>query len=220
MTMGRIDRMIFRAMVPRAARRADHVIAVSERTREDVIRHYGISPEKVTAIQHGVDPAFTPGEPNARAGYVLFVGAIHERKNPLAAADAAESVGLPLVVVGPSMAEGLTRALLARGAELRGYVDAQALVELYRGAAALVLPSRHEGFGLPVLEAMACGTPVVISSDQALREVVGDAAASNIQDAIDNRARLSAAGIERARLFSWEKAARRTAEVYRKVLAR
>ncbi len=101
------------------------------------------------------------------------------------------------------------------------------LAELYRGAAALVLPSRFEGFGLPVLEAMACGTPVVAADEPALREVAGDAAvyAEDGDFAAAARARSPsatasrAAGLERAQLFSWDETARRTAEVYREVLA-
>src|SRR5581483_1007258 len=98
-----------------------------------------------------------------------------ERKNPLAAADAAAAVGLPLVVVGPERDPALARELEHRGARLRGYVTKPQLAELYRGAAALVMPSRYEGFGLPVLEAMASGTPVVAGPDPALREVAGEA---------------------------------------------
>ena len=84
--------------------------------------------------------------------------------------------GMPLVVAGPEKEPALARELERRGAQLRGYVDKPQLAELYRGAACLVLPSRYEGFGLPVLEAMACGTPVVAADDAALREVGGDAA--------------------------------------------
>ena len=200
--MSMVDRLVFRAVVPRAVRSATHVIAVSERTRDDVVRRYRVPAEKVSAIPHGVDPVFAPGSNDELRDYVLFVGAVHARKDPLAAADAA-----------------LASALRARGAKLRGYVGTEELAELYRGAAALVLPSRHEGFGLPVLEAMASGTPVVISADPALREVAGDAAAASVRDAIENRARLAAAGIARARMFSWDETARRTVEVYRRVLA-
>ena len=224
--MGRLDRLTFKTVVPRAVRRADHVIAVSEATKRDVVDLYGIAPEKVTVTPHGVDPAFSPGDVEA-GGYVLFVGAVQARKDPLAAADAAAAVGLPLVVVGPEKELGLANELRARGADVRGWVDREELAQLYRGAAALVLPSRFEGFGVPVLEAMASGTPVVLSDDAALREVAGEAgvyAEANefgaaLRRALDDRARWSAAGLERATAFSWEESARRTADVYRQVLA-
>ena len=222
--MGRLDRLVFRTVVPRAARRADHVLVVSERTRRDVEERYGVPPEKVTVTPNGVDPSFTPD--GHGDGYLLFVGAIQRRKDPLAALEAARAVGLPLVVAGPEKEPALAQQLRAGGADLRGYVPKTELAELYRGAAALVLPSRFEGFGLPVLEAMACGTPVVAAPEPALREVAGDAAVyaedgdfgAAVGRALAERARLSAAGIERARLFSWQETARRTAEVYRRVV--
>jgi glycosyltransferase involved in cell wall biosynthesis len=224
--MGRLDRLTFKTVVPRAVRRADHVIAVSEATKRDVVQLYGIPPEKVTVTPHGVDPAFSPG---ARPGrrFVLFVGAIQARKQPLAAADAAAAVGLPLVVVGPEKEPGLAKELRARGADVRGWVEKQELAQLYRDASALVLPSRFEGFGVPVLEAMASGTPVVLSDDAALREVAADAGVyadgddfgAALRRALDDRARWSTAGLERAKRFSWEESARRTADVYRQVLA-
>jgi alpha-1,3-rhamnosyl/mannosyltransferase len=223
--MGKVDRVVFRAVVPRAARRADHVLVVSERTRRDVEQRYRLEPAKVTVTPNGVDPSFSPG--GARDGYLLFVGAIQRRKDPLAALDAARAVGLPLVVAGPEKEPALAQRLREGGADLRGYVSKAELAELYRGAAALVLPSRFEGFGLPVLEAMACGTPVVAAPEPALREVGGDAAvyaedgdfAAAVGRALGERDRLSAAGLERARLFSWRETARRTADVYRRVLA-
>ena len=224
--MGRRDRLVFRRVVPRAARRASRVIAVSERTKRDLIGLYGIRPEKITVTPHGVDPAFAPGAVAGGGGYLLYVGAVQARKDPLAAARAAKEVGLPLVVAGPEREPELARELEAVGVDLRGYVDKHELANLYRGAAALVLPSRYEGFGLPVLEAMACGTPVVASADPALREVAGDAAvyadgdlAEAIRTALDERDRLVAAGLERAKSFSWEETARRTLTVYREVLA-
>ena len=170
------DTLQFRAGVPLAVRRARRVIAVSERTKRDLLELYRVPEEKVAVIPHGVDPAFTPGSDGRERSYLLFVGAIQARKDPLAAADAAAAVGLPLVVVGPEKEPKLARELERRGADLRGYVETPALAELYRGAAALVLPSRYEGFGLPVLEAMASGTPVVAAPDPALKEVAGDAA--------------------------------------------
>jgi len=219
------DRLVFKTVVPRSARRAARVLAVSERTKADLVELYGIPGEEIVVTPHGVDPAFGADERGADS-YLLFVGAIQQRKNPLAAADAAAEVGLPLVVAGPVRDPRLARDLERRGADVRGYVSKPALAELYRGAAALVLPSRYEGFGLPVLEAMACGTPVVVGEDPALREVAGEAAvfgeegglAEAIRTALADRDRLSAAGLERARSFTWEETARRTLAVYREVL--
>ncbi len=214
--MGLLDRLTFKAVVPRAARRAAHLLAVSERTKCDAVELYGVPPEKVTVTPHGVDPAFRPdGEPK---GYALFVGAVQARKDPLAALAAARAAGLPLVVAGPEKEAGLARRLRDEGADVRGLVDAGELVELYRGADVLLLPSRYEGFGLPVLEAMASGTPVVVSADAALREVAGDAAAPSVEAALADRERYRRLGLERARSFSWEESARRTADVYRRVL--
>jgi glycosyltransferase involved in cell wall biosynthesis len=222
--MGKVDRVVFRAVVPRAARRADHVLVVSERTRRDVEERYRLAPGKVTVTPNGVDASFSPG--GERDGYLLFVGAIQRRKDPLAALEAARAVGLPLVVAGPEKEPALAQRLREGGADLRGYVSKAELADLYRGAAALVLPSRFEGFGLPLLEAMACGTPVVAAPEPALREVGGDAAVyaedgdfgAAVGRALGERDRLAAAGLERARLFSWQETARRTAEVYRRVL--
>ena len=237
------DRLVFRVAVRRSVGRATRVLAVSERTARDLVETYGLGRENIAVTPHGVDEAFLapaggnsrfPRDPlhwsAARTGrfpaYLLFVGAIQERKNPLAAADAATAVGLPLVVAGPVRDPRLARELERRGADVRGYVGKQELVELYRGAACLVLPSRFEGFGLPVLEAMASGTPVVAARDPALEEVAGDAAvyadpealAAGIEHALRERERLSAAGRERARAFDWEESARRTIAVYREVL--
>jgi alpha-1,3-rhamnosyl/mannosyltransferase len=223
--MGLVDRWTFKLVVPRAARRSQRVIAVSERTKRDAIELYGLAASKLTVTPHGVDPSFAPG-PGAH-DYVLFVGAIQARKNPLAALEAAQHAGLPLVVAGPEKEPELARELRRRGAELRGWVGQQELAELYRGAAVLVLPSRYEGFGLPVVEAMASGTPVVVSDDAALREVGGEAVAyatggdvaAALACVLADRERYVRAGLERAKLFSWEETARLTADVYRQVLA-
>ena len=216
--MSPLDRLTFKLVVPHAARRADHVLAVSQRTKDDAVALYGLDPGTVTVTPHGVDPAFAPGD-GGHDGYLLFVGAVQARKDPLAALAAADAAGLPLVVVGPEKEAALAQELRARGADVRGWVAQAELAELYRRAAALLLPSRFEGFGIPVLEAMASGTPVVVSDDPALREVAGDAAAATVEDALADRERYRAAGLERARLYSWERTARLTADVFRAVLA-
>jgi len=224
--MPRKDRLVFRRVVPRAARGAARVLTVSERTKADLVELYGLAPEHVVVTPNGVDPAFTPGETAAPGSYALAVGAVQPRKNQAAALAAAKAAGLPLVVVGPVKDESLAGELRAGGADLRGYVTQAELVELYRGAACLLQPSRYEGFGLPVLEAMACGTPVVAIDEPALREVAGDAAvftdeaglAAGIRLALAERDRLVAAGLERARLFSWRAAAATTLAVYREAI--
>ena len=224
--MGWKDRTTFRLVVPRAVRHAARVLTVSGRTKADLVELYGVPPERIVVTPNGVDPVFRPSDTVSQGSFVLSVGAIQPRKNQLAALEAAAAVGLPLVVAGPSKDAMLADELRRRGARLEGYVDAQRLVELYRGAACLVQPSRYEGFGLPVLEAMASGTPVVAVPDAALAEVAGDAAvivaeselAEGIRTALAQRASLVAAGLERASAFSWRVAAERTLAVYREIL--
>ena len=217
--MGLVDRLTFRAVVPRAARKADHVLAVSERTKRDAVELYGLAREKITVTPLAADPAFAPGD-GTHDGYLLFVGAVQPRKDPLAALDAAHAMGLPLVVVGPEKDKALAAELRRRGADVRGAVPKTELAELYRRAAAVLLLSRFEGFGIPVLEAMASGTPVVLSDDPALREVAGDAGAYGpVAEALADRDRYRAAGLARAAQFSWQRTAELTVGAYRRVLA-
>lgn len=225
--MKRHDRIVFQWAVPRAARSAERILTVSDRSRRDIVELYGVEPEKVVVTRNGVDPVFAPGSGGAR-DYVLSVGAVQSRKNQMAALLAAQEVGLPLVVVGPEKDPAVARELRAKGATLRGYVSLDELVSLYRGAACVVQSSRYEGFGLPVLEAMACGVPVVTVPDPALLEVVGGAAvvveegrlADGIRQAVSDRERLVRAGIERAALYSWRAVAEQTVAVYREAIRR
>lgn len=225
-SMSARDRAVFRWAVPRAVRCAARVVTVSQRSRADIVDLYGADPDRVVVTPNGVDPAFHPGEVEER-GYVLCVGAIQRRKDQPAALAAAHEAGLELVVVGPTRDRALAEDLRRGGARLEGYVDIERLAELYRGAACLVQASRYEGFGLPVLEAMASGTPVVTVPDAALVEVVGGAGvvvepgrlADGIREALVHRDRLAWAGLERARAFSWRATAEATVAVYRAALA-
>lgn len=222
--MGLRDRVVFRAVVPRAVRAAERVLTVSERTKRDLLELYGLADEKVVVTPNGVDALFAPG-PGAH-DFVLSVGAIQRRKNQLAALEAARRVGLPLVVAGPAKDAALADELRRRGARIEGYVEDRRLAALYREAACLVQASRFEGFGLPLLEAMASGTPVVAVREPALVEVAGDAAVlveehelvEGIRRALAERERLVAAGLERAQAFSWRTTAERTLAVYSEVL--
>jgi glycosyltransferase involved in cell wall biosynthesis len=232
--MGLKDRLIFRTLVPRAVRRAARVITVSERTKRDLVEFYGVPPDRVVVTPNGVDPAFRPAAPNEKTpsidqlqgSYALAVGAIQTRKNQLVALEAVSEIGLPLVVVGPEKDKALAEELRRRGARVEGYVETERLAELYRGAACLVQASSFEGFGLPIVEAMASGTPVVAVREPALVEVAGGAAivvdeadlAEGIRRALAERERLVAAGLERARAFTWRAAAERTLAVYREIL--
>ena len=220
---GRWDLVTFKVFVRRSVKRARHVFAISERTKRDLVELYRTPPDKITVTPLAPDPEFRPADEHD--SYLLFVSAIEPRKQPLAAIDAANAVGRKLVVVGPPKDEALAAELRRRGAEVRGYVPKGELVRLYQSAAALLFPSRYEGFGLPVVEAMACGTPVVAAPEPALQEVAGDAAvfaddlADGVRRALAERERLSAAGLQRAKAFSWQETARLTADVYRSILA-
>jgi glycosyltransferase involved in cell wall biosynthesis len=232
------DRFMFRTFVPRSASRADRVFAVSERTKRDLVERYGISERKIIVTPNGVDPIFHPnGSAPDVPPYALFVGGIQPRKDPLTAIEALALADgdLGLVIVGDEKRGGdeVRSAVRRLGLEGRvqfiGYVEHEILASLYRGAACLVFPSRYEGFGLPVLEAMASGTPVVATTAGAVPEVAGDAAilvapgdpaalADGVREALAKREQLVAAGLERARQFTWAETARRTLAVYRELL--
>jgi glycosyltransferase involved in cell wall biosynthesis len=233
------DRLIFRTTVPRSARRAARVLAISDVTKRDLVELYGIPEEKVVVTPLAADPAFGPDGPTSDGEpYALFVGALQPRKDATSAIEALSLLGdgaTRLVLVGPDKggradAERIASELgLSTRIEFRGHVPQDELAALYRGASCLVFPSRYEGFGLPMLEAMASGTPVVATTAGALPEVAGDAAilveernpvalAGGIERAIADRERLRAAGLERARRYSWAETARRTLDVYRELL--
>ena len=243
------DRLLFR-FVAGSVRRATRVIAVSEFTRQDVIDLYGLAPESVHAIPNGVDRRFAP-RPGAAsavraafgldAPYVLTVGALQPRKNVPRLIEAFASAAPGdhvLAVVGgdrggrDAVLSAAARCGLGERLRLLGHVGEDALPDLYSGARALAFPSLYEGFGLPALEAMACGAPVVASRTTGLGEAVGDAALTVDPTSVDElaealsrvlsdealRARLIAAGLARAAEFTWGKAAARTADVYRQLV--
>jgi alpha-1,3-rhamnosyl/mannosyltransferase len=244
-------------LMPQTVERAAHVLVDSEYIRHEVIEHFGISPEKVTTCLLGVTPDFRPMDADtcrpflaphglAWGRYILAVGTLEPRKNLTTAIAAFSRLPddirrrYPLVVAGmqgwgEDRYTKELRELIRRGeARMVGYVPQAGLPALYAGARMLVYPSLYEGFGLPPLEAMACGVPVIASDRASLPEVVGDA---GIQiEALDETAitqamralieddafhgRLSAAGSKRAARFSWEQCAARTLAVYRNAAGR
>jgi glycosyltransferase involved in cell wall biosynthesis len=225
-----------------AARRARWLIAVSERTRALLLEEAPRAAERIVVVPHGVEVRFAPGLPPADSGYLLFVGAARPRKNlPLlvrawASRPEAWRSSHPLRLAGVTAADAEPlRALAAsfgaaESLQFPGFVADAELPALYRGARALLFPSTFEGFGLPALEAMATGIPVVASSGGALPEVVGDAALvvapddeaawSNAIERIVNddalRATLRERGLARAATFRWERSADQVTALWEK----
>jgi glycosyltransferase involved in cell wall biosynthesis len=210
-------------------RRSQIVITISEHARQTLIERHHLAPERVRAIHLAVDhDTFTPGDRTSRGGYLLYPARPWRHKNHARLFEAFAQLRrdrpeLRLVLTG----EG-DFGTLPEGVEARGRVSRDELVDLYRGSAALVFPSLYEGFGIPVLEAMACGCPVACSNTTSLPEVTGDAArlfdprdpgdiAAAVDDVLRDPDPWSARGLERAKLFTWDACARAHDEVYREV---
>jgi glycosyltransferase involved in cell wall biosynthesis len=247
-------RQYLNRVVPRSVARADHVVADSYATRDDLVALYAVPPHKVSVIYSGVNPAFRPvRDPAAlaavrqryqlgQAPFVLSVGTLQPRKNYarlIQAVALQPDSALRLVIVGGRgwlydaiFAEVVKRNLQER-VTFAGFAADEDLPALYSAARVVAYPSTYEGFGLPILEGYACGTPVVTSTVSCMPEVAGDAAllappadvpalaAALHRAATDEplRASLIQRGFERARLFTWERTARQFLDTYRALAA-
>ena len=235
----------FAAQARDAAARADIVIAISEFTRSQVISLLGVEPARVRVVHHGARALAFPGTGSAdgiaRQKVILNVGAIQKRKNIARLVEAFEAVdpAWRLVLIGSDGygAAQIHARIAASPARDRisvlGYVTPEELAAWYVRATVFAFPSLDEGFGMPLLEAMAAGTPILTSTRSALPEVAGEAAlladpedTAALVHALQSltrddglRARLSRLGVERARLFTWEKAVDQTWNVYLDLLA-
>ncbi|MFP4346152.1 MAG: glycosyltransferase family 4 protein [Anaerolineales bacterium] len=248
----RLNRWYLNVTMPLYCRRADHIIAVSEATRRDLMAAYNLPREKISVIHEAADPRFVPqpekGVAAVRAHYglpeefLLYVGTIEPRKNLLRLLHIWEGLyaageAPPLVIVGKRgwLSDDFFAALETSPASeaviLTGYVLDMDLPAIYAAATAFVFPSLYEGFGLPPLEAMACGTPVACGDGSSLPEVVGDAALlfdPTDEEALEEvlcrllsdaelREDLRERGLRRAAQFSWERTARETLAVYERL---
>jgi glycosyltransferase involved in cell wall biosynthesis len=245
-----------RTLIPTVARRADAIVTVSNSARDDIVRYLKVPRDKVKVIPGAASSHFRPTTDPAKledvrrrygldAPYILYVGTIEPRKNLVRLAQAFARLkkrGLShklLIVgqagwqVGPVYAE-VERLGLTRDVIFTGYVPLEDLPPLYTLAESLAFPSLYEGFGLPVIEAMACGTPVVTSRSSSLGEISGDAAllidplsVDELEEALYRihadpslRACLREKGVARAALFTWETTARATLDLYKQVRSR
>jgi glycosyltransferase involved in cell wall biosynthesis len=234
----------YRHGIEAAVRDADHILAVSRSARDDLLRLLNVPPERVTVQGEGVDPAFRPlsaeqvnpilSRYDLAPGYILFVGTLEPRKNILGLLQAYHllrtrlSSAPPLVIVGKRgwLYEPILEGMAAT--DLGSLLKRLDLPAVYNGASVLALPSFYEGFGLPALEAMACGIPTVVSDRGALPEVIGDAGLlvdpnqpQSIADALERMLTDSALrqqavekGLRRAAASTWQKAAQTALQVY------
>jgi glycosyltransferase involved in cell wall biosynthesis len=238
-------RLMYGGLFPWVVRRADRFIAVSRYTADDLVRRAGVPASKIDVVYHGLDPAFSTAEngigrvPPA-SPYVLAVGGVSPRKNTrrlIAAFSRWRARGgrrsqYRLLITGTSLDADFEQngSALPEGVSLLGYVDKAELPQLYSGAAAFLYPGIYEGFGLPIIEAMASGAPVVTSRTGAAPEIAGGAAilvdpfdVGSIETGLEQATlpeetgRLIELGRDRARLFEWSAAANATIEVYRSV---
>ena len=245
-------RLLLNGLIPLAVHNSAAVITGSESTRQDLIELFGVSPDKVVVTPYAADPIYQPMDRDAArravrsrlrvpSPYLLSVGVLQPRKNLPRLVRAYNQIAarIPhrLVLVGKegwageALQQAIAEAPPGREPLFTGYVADADLPALYAGADLFVYPSLYEGFGLPPLEAMACGTAVITSNTSSLPEVVGDAGvtvdptdtgalATSIEALLQDEPRrrsLAAAGLARASQFNWERTARETVEVYRQV---
>lgn len=247
-------RLVFRLLVARAGKTSDAIFTVSQTSADDLRRYYNFPSSKVYVTPNGVNPAqFSAGENlnktlrkyGIKIPYFLYVGALNPRKNINRVIEAflllrKQEPEVSLVIVGPpswgarhELRTVLNSAGLENGIVFTNFLSDEHLHLIYRGAYGLVFPSLYEGFGLPVLEAMSFGTPVITSNVSALPEVAGDAALlvdpcstyaiyegmlRLLKDS-SLRGELCRKGLARSRLFTWEKTAEATFEIYSRMLS-
>jgi glycosyltransferase involved in cell wall biosynthesis len=237
-------RLMYQALFPWAARRADRFIAVSRYTADDLVRRARVPASKIEVVYHGLDPLFAAAPARAPSGaeppYVLAVGGVSPRKNTRRLIEAftrwrgrgGHRAVYGLLITGTSLDREYTAAgtPLPDNVALLGYVPKADLPGLYAGASAFLYPGIYEGFGLPILEAMACGAPVVTSTTGAAPEIAGGAAVLvdpfdvvDIAEGLERATtpaeaeRLRALGRERVRGFDWASSAKATEAVYRQL---
>jgi glycosyltransferase involved in cell wall biosynthesis len=230
-TFNRWTRAYSRLALPRVAKAAGRLIAVSEFTKRELIDLLDVPEKKVRVIPNAVGPPFEAQGDAAAGDYVLAVSTLEPRKNLPRLIEAyrrARLNGLELLVAGAPGWGGVR--VEGEGIRWLGEVQDDELARLYRGARCVAYVSLYEGFGLPVLEAMACGAPVVAGRNDAAEELAGgaavlvdpldpDAIAAGIAEAVARADELRAFGLERARAFDWRDVARATLEVYREAAA-
>jgi glycosyltransferase involved in cell wall biosynthesis len=250
-------RLYLRSSTRWNAWRATRILADSEATRRDIVTYCRVPAGKIDVAYLGVSPRFAPVEDRARlrstatrygidGPYLLYVGTIQPRKNLLRLIDAwaayvASVPSTPVTLVIAGKRGWLTEQIELRAAErgivkrvrFTGYVAADDLPALLSGAVAFLLPSLYEGFGLPVLEAQACGTPVLTSTTSSLPEVAGDAAVlvdpadtaairegiARLLEDVELREQLRARGLARVAGWTWERTARQTLATFKAALA-
>jgi glycosyltransferase involved in cell wall biosynthesis len=244
----RHERLVYANLIKRSAQKAEHILTISEHSKTDIAEQWGISTDRISVACCGVDSEFTPKGASDQpmpegAPYILYVGNLHPRKNLVRLLDAyvllrREGFEHQLKIVGQKawmygdIFETVRRHRLESSVEFTGYVSNSQLVKLYQNAEVSAYPSLYEGFGLPVLEAMACGCPTVTSRTTSLPEVAGDAcilvdpeSVVSIADGLkrvlsdaDLRRDMTQKGLRQAQKFTWEKTARKTLSVYQKLL--
>ena len=210
----------------------DGIIAISNSVKRSLSA--AIDPETIHTVHHGVDESYFPdSSQQTDEGYVLHVSMASKRKNPEAVVELADRLDEQFLIAGTGWDEHIPERLARDNVELLGYVPEDELIELYQGASVFYFPTYHEGFGLPVLEAMAAETAVVTSDVYSVPEVAGEAAILCRPDDVtahlshvnrllannDERRELAKRAREQAESFTWAQTARETERVYRELLS-